>query len=289
MRRAALAATCGGILMMGSGCATQDELRRTESQTAEQSRAVQSLRSEAGRSETAVADLRRDIARLNDSLRELEVGLAENRVRSDAARTQADSAVSISRDFLKNLVEAREEQRRQLAESGAAFSDLGRRLGELSSRLQFQQRLLEQNTAAVADANRRLVGVEAGLADAGRKSAALESSAKTGQEADESLTRQLVTLRAQVEETRSVINSRGLIDLMRQVESTRRETAILRGSVEEMQQAQTEAAGRTRNFYTDLDARIQALKRELSQHAAQAGSRPDDAAPADAAVPAERR
>jgi chromosome segregation ATPase len=280
MRRELLAATIGSIVLVGSGCATQDALRQTETQSAEQSRAVQLLRIESGRNDAMLGELRKEIRRLQETVRGLEVGLAENRTRADAARTQADGAVSISRDFLKSLVEAREEQRRQLAENGTAFADVDRRLGELSARLQAQQRLLEQTAAATADAARRLAAVETGLAEAGKKSAALEARENSGRQADESLTRELATLRAQVEETRSVINSRGLIDLMRQVEGVRRETAVLRGSIEEMQQGQSEAAGRTRNFYTDLDARIQALKRELSQHAAQAGSRPDDAAPA---------
>ena len=52
---------------------------------------------------------------------------------------------------------AREELRRQLAESNASFSDLRRKLTDLETRLQGQQRMLEQANATLADANRRLV------------------------------------------------------------------------------------------------------------------------------------
>jgi chromosome segregation ATPase len=292
MVRTAFAAVCGAVLLLVSGCATQDQLRETETRTAEQNRAVQSLRDDARQSEATSAELRREIAGLKDSVRALESGLAENGARTEAARTQADSAVSISRDFLNNLIEAREEQRRQLTENGAAFNDIGRRLGDISARLQAQQQRLEVNSAALAESTRRLAAVESGLSDAGKKSAVLETKAKGNQEIDESLTRQITTLRGQVEETRSVLNSKGLLDLMRQVENSRRDTAALRGTIEELQQAQSEAAVRTRNFYTDLDTRIQSLKRELAQQKGAQMNAPTadipSQAPAEAAQPGER-
>jgi chromosome segregation ATPase len=260
-----LVAASVGIICAAVGCATQDQLRQTEIQSAEESRAVQALRAGADRSETEIAGLRGEIRRTQDSIRGLEVALTEARTRTDAARLRADNALSISKEFLANLVAAREEQRRQLAENGAAFADLRRRLTELEPRLQAQQRLLQQSSVALNDASRRFGALEAALGEAGRRSAALEARAKTGQESADGLTRQLATLRGQLEDTRSLISSEGLLQLMRELESVQRDAASLRGSVEELQHAQTDVATRFRNYYLDLDARIQLLKQKIHQ------------------------
>lgn len=297
------------------GCATQDQLRQTEAQSAEQNRAVQALRAGADRNQALIGELRGEIRRTQESVRRLEAALADSRARADAARVQADNAraqagnarvqadnaraqadnarvqadnaTAISRDFLTNLIAAREEQHRQLGENGAAFADLARRLADLESRLRAQQRLLEQGGAASSETSRRLAVVEAALAEAGRKSAALEAGARTGREADDSLTRQLATLRAKVEETRSVISSEGLLQMMRELEGVRRAAASLRGSVEELQQAQNDASARSRNYYLDLDTRIRVLQQQIPQPDTALGAAPtdpDDTA-GDVAVP----
>jgi predicted nucleic acid-binding Zn-ribbon protein len=239
--------------LLAAGCVTQDQLRTTEAQTVEQKQAVQALRADAGRSESSISELRSELKRTQSSVHDLEVALADQKSRTDA--TQAST-----RDFLANLVAAREEQRRQLAESHAAFTDVKRKLADLEMRLQAQQRALEQASATLTEANRRLAAAETGLADAGRK-------AKAGQEADATLTRQVQTLQVQVTETRSVISSEGLLKLMREVQGVQRDTAALRGAIEELEHGQTEAATRSKNYYLDLDARIQALKQNLSRQA----------------------
>lgn len=269
MRRGLAAAALLGCALAAAGCATQDQLRQTEVQSAEQGQAVRSLQSALARNEAAVAELRGDLKRARDSVHGLEVGVTEARARADAARGQADNALSISKEFLANLVAAREEQRRQLEENGAAFADLGRRLNDLESRLQAQQRLLEQNSAAFNDANRRLAAVEQALAEAGRKAAALEARAKTGQETDDALSRQLATMRKQLDETRAVIGSEAMLQLMRQLDGVQSDAASLRGSLEELQQAQTEASTRLKNYYLDLDSRVRLLQQQLSQRTAQ--------------------
>lgn len=78
------------------------------------------------------------------------------RARTDAAKVQADSALATSREFLANLLAAREEQRRQLDENGVAFTDLRRELADLESRLQAQLPLLEQNASGLNDTSLRL-------------------------------------------------------------------------------------------------------------------------------------
>jgi chromosome segregation ATPase len=252
-----------GCVAAAAGCATQDQLRQTEVQTAEQRQVVQALRADTGKTESAIAELRAELRRNRDATQALEVALADARARADGARAQADAAAATSREFLSNLVAAREEQRRQLAENGATFADLGRRLAELDARLQAQQRRLEQGGTAFDQASRRLAAAEAALAETARKTAVLEAGAKTGRDADESQTRQLTVLRSQLEETRAVISSDRLLQMMRELEGVRRDAAVLRGTVEELQKGQTDAAARSRNFYLDLDARIGALKQKL--------------------------
>ena len=93
-----------------------------------------------------------------------------------------------------------------------------------------------------------------------RRSAALETRAKAAQESDESTNRQLAALSKQVEDTRSVMSSEGLLQLMRGLEDVRRNSASLRGSIDELQKAQSDAAAQARNFYVDLDTRVRLLK-----------------------------
>jgi chromosome segregation ATPase len=269
-----------GILCVVSGCATQDQLRQTEVQ---QGQAVQALRADVDRSESMIAELRTELKRTHDSVHGLEVGLTDARALTDTAKVQADSALSTSREFLSDLLAAREEQRRQLEENGVVFADLRRRLSELDSRLQTQQRRLEQNASALNDASRRLYAVEAGLQEAGRRSTSLEAKAKAEQEADDGLTRQLATLRQQVEETRSVVGSQGLLQMMRELEDVRRNSASMRGSIEELQKGQVDSAEQARNYYRDLDTRVRQLKQPAAQAADKIQSR-SPAAPAPAAA-----
>ena len=247
-----------GSVCMVFGCATQDQLRQTEAQQGE---AVQALRAEANRSESVIAELRAEIKRAEETGHGLEVALADARARTDSAKAQADSALATSREFLATLLAAREEQRRQLDDNGVAFSGLRRKTEELESRLQAQQRLIDQGNVALNNAIRRLAEVEAGWQEATHRSTTLEAQAKAGQESDNALARQLATLNKQVEETRSVISSEGLLRLMREQEEARRNSAALRGSIEELQKSQMDAATQIRNFYVDLDARIQILKK----------------------------
>jgi DNA repair exonuclease SbcCD ATPase subunit len=277
-----LVAWTGFVCAVG-GCATEDQLRQTEAQ---QGQAVQALRAGADRSENVIAELRAEIKRTQESVHRLEVSLTDARARTDAAKVQADNALSTSREFLVNLLAAREEQRRQLDENGVAFADLRRKLTDLESRLQAQQRLLEQNASALNEANRRLYAVEAGLQEAGRRSTLLETKAKAGLEANDGLTRQLASLRKQVEETRSVISSEGLLQMMRELEEVRRNSASLRGSIEELQKAQADSAAQARNYYLDLDSRLRQLKQPAPQAVHETESR--SPAAADPAAAAEQ-
>jgi predicted nucleic acid-binding Zn-ribbon protein len=230
---------------------------------------VQALKAEASRSENVILELRVEIKRVRDYVHGLELTLPVARARTDAARAQADSALSTSREFLANLLAAREEQHRQLGENGVAFADLRRKAADLDSRLRAQQQLIERRNVAFNEATRRLIAVEAEFQDAGRRSMQLEAQAKVRRETDNGLSKQLVTLSKQVDETRSLISSEGLLQLMRDLEDMRRNAAALRGSIDELQMAQSDSSMQAKNSYLDLDARIQTLNQAQADLALQ--------------------
>ena len=258
-----------GLIVMAAGCATQDQLRQTEALSAEQGYELKN-------NTAAIAELRAQIK----SLRGLESVAADVKARSDAAKTQSESAQAMSKEFVDNLIAVREEQRRQLEENGAAFADLRRKNAELDTRLQAQQRLLEHSATALNEAMRRIGAMEASLQDAARRSAALEARVKTGQENDDALARQITGLGKQIADTRSLINSEGLLQLMRDVEDMRRSTASLRGLIDELQKTQSDSAAQVKNFYIDLDTRLRLLKQNVAQRPSKPDSSPAPLAPA---------
>lgn len=279
------------VLLALYGCATPDQLRQTEAQSAEQGYAVKSMRSEVESNTAAIegvraelAKARADLKRTQDSMRAAEVAAADARTRSEAAKVQADSALSTSKQFLNNLVAAREEQRRQLDENGAKFADVRRKSAELESRLQTQQRGTEQGAVALSEVLRRLGAVETGLQEVSEKvvqqGAAVEARAKASQDSDEGLARQLSALSKQVADTRAVLSSEGLLQMMRELEDSRRTTAALRGLVEELQKAQSDSAAQLRKFYLDLDTRMRAIKQNVSQQSVK--QEPSNPTPPDA-------
>ena len=159
-----------GLALLFTGCATPDQLRKTEAQSAEQGYALKALRTGLDSNAAQVADLRKEISQWQNSLRGLEVAVNDAVVRADAAKIQGEGAQATSKEFLANLIATREEQRRQLDQNGTAFTELRRKNAELDSRLQAQQRVLEQRAVSFNDAVRRLSAVETGLQDAIRQS-----------------------------------------------------------------------------------------------------------------------
>ncbi len=66
------------------------------------------------------------------------------------------------------------------------------------------------------------------------------------------------------------------MQMMRELEGVRRNSASLRGTIEELQKAQADSAAQARNYYLDLDSRV----RQLKQPAPQAGQEIESRAPA---------
>ena len=246
-----VAAALAGGLLFAVGCATQDQLRQTEADSASQRQAMAALRADVRRAESVTTELRAAIERNDATIRQLGVQHAETRAR-------AENAESISREFLASLLVVREEQRRQLDENGVAFADIRRRLNELDARLR-------QGAAAFEDANRRLVAAEATLATVAPAAAELEAEAQRQRESDQAQALQIAGLRTQVEELRVAIGSESFLRMMREIESARQDTASLRGAFEELQKGQADNATRFRNYYVDLDTRIRTMKQKMDE------------------------
>lgn len=244
-------AVLAGGLLFASGCATQDQLRQTEADSAAQRQAMAALRADVRRAESVTTELRAAIERNDAAIRQLGVAHAETRAR-------AENAEQVSREFLESLLAVREEQRRQLDENGVAFADIRRRLNDLDARLR-------QGSAAFEEANRRLVAAEATLATVAPAAAALEAEAGRQREVDAAQARQIAGLLTQVEELRVALGSESFLRMMREIEGARQDTASLRGAFEELQKSQADAAVRFRNYYVDLDTRIRTMKQKVDE------------------------
>jgi hypothetical protein len=92
---------------------------------------------------------------------------------------------------------------------------------------------------------------------------------------------QLLLVNRNIEDTRAAIGSGPMLEMMRRLESTQRETSELRGLIEEMAQEQEVARKRLQDYYLDLDARIQDLqnRERAAREAAEARRRDAENAP----------
>ena len=261
--------TYASAALVLAGCATPDQLRQTEAQTAEQGYALKSLRTGQDAGAAQIRELQSELSQTQQSMRVLETSVVE-------AHARADSAQSTSKELLASLVAAREEQRRQLDENGAAFAELRRKSGQMDATLQ-------QTANTYTDTTRRLNEIDTRLQAVTQRAAALEAKTGTAQASDAVLTQQIAALSKEVADTRALINSEGLLQLMREVEDLRQNSALLRGSIEELQKAQADAAVQIKNFYVDLDTRIRLMKQATGQQAAKQNSPAAQPVPAGAA------
>ncbi len=178
-----------------------------------------------------------------ESVRLLQSELAEIRVRTDAATAQADKAFALATEFLSNLVETRDEQRMFVERNLKNLDALDERLSTVEGRVVEAD---QQRQAQLAQTNSRAAEVELKL-----------------QQTDEELVQmrsQLTDLYREGELTRAAIDSGPMLRMLRDLEATQRDTAVLRGLLEEMQSEQDQARERLRDYYVDLDTRIQALQ-----------------------------
>ena len=227
-------------------------------QLRKQAREIQELRDvlDANRARSDAATERMNAATLQaqSEMRALESELAEVRVRADAASAQSDKAFAIATEFLSNLIAAREEQRSIVERNISVFDRMEQRLVAIEGRIQETRQLGQAELAATrtrsTDLEQRLQGADQELLD---------------------LREQLLQLHRSNEETRAVIDSGPMLDMLRQLEGTQRDTSGLRGALEETRLEQQAARKRMQDYYLDLDARIQDLQdRERAAREAEA-------------------
>jgi hypothetical protein len=227
-------------------------------QLRKQEREIQELREalDADRTRTDAATARSNAAsqQAQSAIRELEAELAEVRVRTDAASAQSDKAFAIATEFLSNLVSARDEQRAIVERNISVFDRMEARLATIEGRILETRKLSQTELAATRT-----------------RSTDMEQKLKDSDQELLDLRGQLLRLHRTNEETRAAIDSGPMLDMLRQLEGTQRDTSGLRGALEEMQQEQDVARKRMQNYYLDLDARIQDLQdRERAAREAEA-------------------
>jgi hypothetical protein len=223
-----------------------------------QSEMIEELRAELeanrARSDAATARMNAATAQAQAEMRAMESELAQVRVRADSAAAQSDKAFAIATEFLSNLVAAREDQRAIVERNISVFDRLELRLGAIEGRIAETRNMSQAELAATRT-----------------RSSEMEQKMKDADQELLDLREQLLQLHRNTEETRAAIDSGPMLDLLRQLEGTQRDTSGLRGALEEMQQEQEVASKRMQNYYLDLDARIQDLQnRERAAREAEA-------------------
>ncbi len=222
-----------------------DEVRAAEIR--KQSQEIEALRealeADRARADAAVARSNAAALQAQSELRNLQSQLAEVRVRADAASAQSDKAFAIATEFLSNLVAAREEQRAIVERNISVFDRMDVRLGAIEKRIMETRQMSQAELAATRT---RSTGLEQRLKDANQELLDLRE--------------QLLLLHRSNEETRAAIDSGPMLDMLRQLEGTQRDTSGMRGALEELQQEQEAVRKRMQNYYLDLDARIQAIQ-----------------------------
>jgi hypothetical protein len=140
-------------------------------------------------------------------------------------------------------VAAREEQRALVERNLRTFDALDQRLNSIEGRVVETR---QQRQAELAVTHSRSSELELKLQEADQELAQLRE--------------QLMGLYRENEQTRAAIDSGPLLRMLRDLESTQRDTSVLRGALEEIQREQQAERKRLQDYYLDLDARIQALQ-----------------------------
>ena len=212
------------------------------------------LEANRARSDAAAARMNAATVQSQSEMRALESELTEVRIRAESASEQSDKAFAIATEFLSNLVAAREEQRAIVERNISVFDRMELRLASIEGRIAETRNMSQAELAATrtrsSDMEQRLKEADQELLD---------------------LREQLLELHRNNEETRAAVDSGPMLDMLRQLEGTQRDTSGLRGALEEMQREQESARSRMQNYYLDLDARIQDLQeRERAAREAEA-------------------
>ena len=212
---------------------------QVRSQQSQISKLRDELNASRSRSDAAEAQARE----AQTQIRNLQSELTKLNARVDTTAAQSEQAVQLSKELLSNLVAAREEQRSQIERNLRTYDAMDQRLKSIET-LVAETRRQRESDAAVAREN---------------YSATDQRLQKANQELGQ-LREQLAAVSRENKELRTAIDSGAMMGMLRDMETMRRDTSQLRGTVEEVQRQQEEARKRMQNYYLDLDARIQALQ-----------------------------
>ncbi|UCH48524.1 MAG: hypothetical protein JSU95_01500 [Betaproteobacteria bacterium] len=219
------------------------------------------------RSEQAAAQIRKQEAEIAQLREELDA----NRSRADAADVAAREAQQSVVALQAELTDIRESADAATAQSQKAFEIATEVLSNLIAAREAQREIVERNLETFGAMDQRLAGIEALVSETRRQresdvAASLVLSAETEmklQQADQELVQlreQLTELNQENEQLRGAFDSAPMMNMLRELEDTRRETSMLRGAMEQVQREQEAGRTRLQNYYIDLDARIQALQ-----------------------------
>ena len=206
-----------------------------------------------------------------------ELATVERARASDMQLKQKDADQQLSdlraqlRQANLNYEELRKRGQAELAAARTRSSNMDQRLKGTDQRLNDADQKLLDLRAQMQQSNRqseearkkgeemRRIG-QAELAATIARSADTEKKLKGTDKQLSDMNEQLLLVNRNIEDTRAAIGSGPMLDMMRRLESTQRETSGLRGLIEEMQQEQEVARKRLQDYYLDLDTRIQDLQ-----------------------------
>jgi hypothetical protein len=280
------------------------ELRaRTDSAAAQADRsfalATEFLSSIVAAREEQSAMVQRNTARFNrmdERLDTIEGRISEARMLVQAELATAQSRSSTIEQTLKNTDlqllalseqmqlanQTRDESRKQnnaeLAAVRSRSSEMERKLKTADQKLLDLQAQLQQSNRNSEKA-RKLSQTQ--MAATIARSVDMEQKQIGTDKQLSDMREQLQLVNRNVAETQAAMGSGPMLEMMRRLESTQRETSGLRGLIEEMKQEQEVARTRLQNYYLDLDARIQDLqnRERAAREAAQARSLDAENAP----------
>jgi len=194
---------------------------------------------------------------------------------------------------------SRKQSQTELAAVRSRSSEMEQNMKTADQKLQATDQRLKRTDQKLKEADQKLLALQAQLQQSNRnserarrlsqtqlaatiaRSVDMEQKQKGTDKQLSDMRKQLLLVNRNVEDTRAAMGSGPMLEMMRRLESTQRDTSGLRGLIEEMKQEQEVARKRLQNYYLDLDARIQDLqnRERAEREAAEARRRDAENAP----------
>jgi len=169
---------------------------------------------------------------------------------------------------------SRKQSQTELAAVRGRSSEMEQKMTTADQKLQATEQRLKRTDQKLKAADQKLLELQALLQQSNRnsekarklsqaqmtatiaRSVEMEQKQKDTDKQLSEMREQLVLANRSLEETQAAMSSGPMLEMMRRLESTQRDTSGLRGLIEEMQQEQEMARKRLQDYYLDLDARI---------------------------------